>query len=64
MRLSDVMSHMNLATYPEIAMVIFMVVFLAVTLKVYLGRGKHYDRCATIPLSDHPIDPVNGESHG
>jgi hypothetical protein len=66
MRLSDVMSHMNLAMFPEIALLIFLAVFIAVTLKLYINRGTDFDRLAALPLDDSPATAASneGERHG
>jgi cbb3-type cytochrome oxidase subunit 3 len=66
MRLTDVMSHMNLALFPKAALVIFLAVFVAVTLKVYLKRGRHFDHMAALPLDDGQVSAVSheGASHG
>ena len=53
MRLSDIMGQLDLATYPIIALVIFLVVFAGVCVRVF---GKRYateiDRAATLPLEE------------
>jgi hypothetical protein len=51
------MSHANLATYPEIALVIFLWVFLLVALRVLFSSRKEMDAVARIPLSDEPVSP-------
>lgn len=38
MRLSDIMSAMGLAAFPQIGMVIFVTVFVAITARVYWRR--------------------------
>ena len=53
MRLSDIMGQLDLATYPIIALVIFLAVFAGVCVRVF---GKRYaaeiDRAATLPLEE------------
>jgi hypothetical protein len=39
MRLSDIVGHWDLATYPMVAMVIFLAVFVLVAGRVYFTRG-------------------------
>lgn len=53
MSLTDLMSGVNLTIFPEIALGIFLVVFLAVALRVY-GRGRpdRFDHLAALPLQD------------
>lgn len=67
MKLSDVMSHMELATYPEIAMVIFLVVFAAVAyrlLRLNPGQRAALDRAAQLPLaSEAPLAEPTAGTH-
>ena len=51
MKLSDVMSAMGLATYAEVALVIFLVVFAAVAIDVLRG-GRRKESLALLPLAD------------
>ncbi len=56
MRLSDVMSHMNLTTYPEVALVIFLAVFAAVVWRIFRRRGaEDFAAQGALPLDDSPI---------
>jgi hypothetical protein len=50
MKLSDVMSAMNLASYAEIGLVLFLGAFLAVVVDI-VRRGKEYDARSHLPLS-------------
>lgn len=53
MKLSDVMSHAGLAFYAEVALVIFVVVFLAVALSTMLGRQQaEHEAARMLPLDD------------
>ncbi len=55
MRISDIVSNMNLATYPQIALVIFLAVFAAVTWRVLRNRhAREYAEAARLPLEDAP----------
>lgn len=54
MRLSDVVSHMNLAFWPQVALVIFMFVFFAVAARVYTRPRSAYQRFCSLPLEDNP----------
>ena len=38
MRLSDIMSAMGLAAFPQIGLVIFVIVFAAITVRIYWRR--------------------------
>jgi hypothetical protein len=51
MALSDVMSALQLSVYPEIALVIFLSVFVGVCLSL-LGRSERFVRSATLPLDE------------
>jgi cbb3-type cytochrome oxidase subunit 3 len=63
MKLSDVMSSMGLAAYAEIAMVIFLAVFLAVALQLLRKKNiEAYERARLIPLDDDtPVDRRSDE---
>jgi hypothetical protein len=50
MKLSDVMSAMNLATYAEAGLVLFLAAFVAVAFDL-ARRGKELDAHANLPLS-------------
>ena len=49
MKLSDVMSAMNLATYAEVGLVLFFAAFAAVAFDV-VRRGKRLEAFAKLPL--------------
>ncbi len=53
-RLSDLMSNMpGLSIYPQIALIIFVVVFAGVLLRVFSKRKqKDYEAAARLPLED------------
>jgi cbb3-type cytochrome oxidase subunit 3 len=58
MRLSDIMSGANLAVFPEIGLVIFLLVFSAVTIRVFSRRRpEEFRRCAAIVLDDEGARP-------
>jgi len=53
MRLSDLMSNMDLAFYPQVALVIFLAVFVGVIARVFSKkRAKEYEEAARLPLDD------------
>jgi cbb3-type cytochrome oxidase subunit 3 len=53
MSLQDVFSHMDLAVFPEIALFLFAVVFVAVVIRTGRpGRRRVQSQAAQLPLSD------------
>ena len=52
MSLTDLMSHMDLAVWPKMAMVLFLAVFVAVTVKALRGPKSELDRAAHMPMDD------------
>jgi hypothetical protein len=62
-KLSDVMSHANLAVYAEVALVLFMLVFVGVVLEV-LFFDERRGRAELLPLEDDlvPNDPERDAS--
>lgn len=62
MKLSDIMSHAGLAIYAEVALVIFLVAFLAIAWRVLRpSRKAGYDAAARMPLDDDtPVTPRHG----
>lgn len=55
MRLSDIVGHLDLATYPIVAMVIFLAVFAGVCLRVFTkARNAEFAKAAAMPLEDAP----------
>ena len=63
MRLSEIMSHAGLAGYAEVALVIFLVVFVAVAFRVLSpSRKAGYDAASRMPLDDErPVTPRHGD---
>lgn len=56
--LSDLVGGLELSAYPQVALVIFLGVFVLVLLRVFArSRKAEYERAATIPLEDAPVDP-------
>ncbi|HJL40867.1 MAG TPA: cbb3-type cytochrome c oxidase subunit 3 [Myxococcales bacterium LLY-WYZ-16_1] len=59
MRLSELMSHMDMTFWPQVALVIFMGIFVGVLFRVFSRkRTAEYERAKQIPLAD---DVVTGE---
>ena len=53
MKLSDVMSAMHLQIYAEVALLIFVAVFLMVLLQVCFGKNETaWQRARLLPLED------------
>ncbi len=59
MRLSDIMGAANLSVYAEIAMILFIVAFIAIVIRIFSpGRQQMYDAASRMPLDDeHPQTP-------
>jgi cytochrome c oxidase cbb3-type subunit 4 len=62
MSMTDVVSHSGLAFYAEVAMVLFILAFLAIVVWVFRpGRTREMDRAAHLPLEDdEPTTPRPG----
>ncbi len=53
MSLSDIMSHAGLALYAEVAILIFIVVWLAATVRTFLrGSSAEYEAAGRLPFDD------------
>ncbi len=52
MRLTDIMSHMNLAIWPQLGLIIFLIVFAAVVLRAMSSKRVYNDRMSALPLAD------------
>ena len=63
MKLSDIMSAAGLSTYAEIALVIFLLAFIAVVVSLVApGRQRTYERMRHLPIAaDTPDATVRGE---
>ncbi len=56
MRLSDIMSNMDLTVYPQVALVIFLAVFAAVVWRVFHRRtASEFAAHASLPLDESPV---------
>jgi cbb3-type cytochrome oxidase subunit 3 len=51
MRLSELMSNMDLSFYPQVALVIFLAVFTGVVIRLFT-RAKDYEEASRLPLND------------
>jgi cbb3-type cytochrome oxidase subunit 3 len=64
MRLSDIMSHAGLAIYAEVALVIFLAVFVAIVIRLFRSKRSEMERRARMPLEDNEPttkEPPHGE---
>jgi len=63
MRLSDIMSNAGLAGYAEIALILFLVAFIAIVIRIFRpGRRKEMQAAARMPLDDErPQEPRTGD---
>ena len=53
MKLSDIMGNAGLSLYAQIALVIFLGVFIAITVRTWApSRRRELDEAALIPLND------------
>jgi cbb3-type cytochrome oxidase subunit 3 len=56
MKLSDIMSHAGLSFYAQVALVLFLIVFIAIAIRTYLpSRRQEFDDAARLPLDDGPV---------
>ena len=65
MSLTDIMSSSNLAVYPQIALIIFLCVFVTGAARTILSRRCRdaWERAATLPLDECRIArPVEQET--
>jgi len=62
-KLSDVMSAMNLASYAEVALLLFFAAFIAVVIWVFRqSNARHWESAREMPLDDeHPQEPRSKE---
>ena len=58
MKLSDVMGNAGLSVYAEVAMVVFLVAFIAIVVRLFWpSRKARLERQRFIPLEDQPLEP-------
>ena len=57
MKLSDIMGNAGLSMYAQVALVLFLAVFIAITIRTFApSRRRELDEAAMIPLNDEPSD--------
>lgn len=65
MKLSDIMGNMGLAGYTEVAMFIFLSVFLGAVVWVYLPRNRsRFEGALVMPLEDPARCQTETNSNG
>jgi hypothetical protein len=58
MRLSDIMSSMQLSSYAEVALLLFLGAFIAVAVSLFWGRkSEEWERCRQLPLDGTEPSP-------
>ena len=62
MKLSDIMGNSGLSSYAEIAMILFLVAFLAIVVRIFWpSRRKQLEEQRHLPLvDDEPMHPREG----
>lgn len=53
MKLSDIVGHWDLATYPKVALIIFLLVFIGVFFRIYArSSGRNLQRYASMAIDE------------
>lgn len=61
MKLSDIMGNAGLSMYAQIALIMFLAVFIAVTIRTWApSRKREMDEAAMLPLNDE-LPAVRGQ---
>ncbi|MEO8184185.1 MAG: cbb3-type cytochrome c oxidase subunit 3 [Deltaproteobacteria bacterium] len=61
MRLGDIMSSMQLSSYAEVALLLFLGAFVAVLISVVWSRQtEEWEHCRNLPLDDADPSPSSG----
>ena len=56
MKLSDIMSYAQLSFYTEVALVLFLGVFIAISIRTFMpSRRAELDAASRIPLDDDVV---------
>ena len=55
MRLGEIMSHMNLAVFPQIGLILFLTIFVGAMWRVLRSSRSEMRACAAIPLDDDAV---------
>ena len=60
MRLSDIMSSMQLGSYAEVALLLFLGAFVAVVVSAFWNRDSaEWERCRNLPLDGEEPGPAS-----
>ena len=63
MKLSDIMGHAGLSLYAQIALVIFLSVFVAIVIRTFApSRREELQDAALLPLDDATIDRLRART--
>ncbi|MEP6763595.1 MAG: cbb3-type cytochrome c oxidase subunit 3 [Gemmatimonadaceae bacterium] len=55
-KLADIMEHAGLSMYAEVALVLFLAVFIGIVIRTYLpSRRRALDEASRLPLDEAPI---------
>lgn len=56
MKLSDIVSYAQLSSYAEVALVIFLGVFIAITIRTFMpSRRREMEAASRMPLEDDVV---------
>jgi cbb3-type cytochrome oxidase subunit 3 len=56
MKLSDIMAAAGLSFYAQVALVLFLIVFIAIAIRTFLpSRRQELDEASRLPLDDGPV---------
>ena len=60
MSLTDIVSAAGLAIYAQVALIIFVAVFIAIVIRTFApSRGRYMDEAARIPLEEDASFPAS-----
>ncbi len=52
MKLSDIVGHWDLATYPKVALIIFLLVFVGVLFRLFAPGGRRLQQYASMAIDE------------
>jgi len=65
MRLSDIMSRLDLTLYPQIALVLFLIIFVGAMKRVFArARTEEFKFGASLPLESDDSTSANSHDSG
>ena len=63
MRFSDIIGSLNISTYPQAALLIFIGVFVAVSARLFLkSTRQQYEGAGLLPLNEAPVRTKDTET--